>query len=289
MKLRNPILLTLAGTSLVLTPAWATYENITDCPYCQTFDNLATSGTATWKNDQTGNTGWFIQSTGAISGGTPGLTYKADAGATATVGVYSYGIGTASDRALGAITGGTGAMSIAFGNLLYNNTANTVTSLSISYTGEQWRSASTSAQSLQFSYAVAAGLAGKFYNADGTGATGYLSPGVVSGSDASGDNKGLSWVAASSGNFTSPNLTGSGAVTASTAITFTLTGLNIPAGSAIMLRWLDVSGNTDGLALDNVCVSVPALVPEPSTYAAGAAVTLMVAGAALRRRAARKA
>jgi hypothetical protein len=76
-------------------------------------------------------------------------------------------------------------------------------------------------------------------------------------------------------------------VFASTSINFTLTGLNIPSGSSIMLRWLDVQGNTDGLALDNVCVSVP--VPEPSTYAAGAAVALMVGAAVLRRRSSRKA
>lgn len=233
----------------------------------------------------TGFTGWFIQSTGAISGGGAGLTYTAGTGSSSTTGIYSFGTsGASSDRALGAVAGST---SIAFGNLLHNDSGSTVTSLSISYTGEQWRSASTSAQSLQFSYAIASGLAGKFYDADGVGAKGYLSPGVVSGSDAAGDNKGLTWVTVSAGNFTSPNLTGSGAVFASTAINFTLTGLNIPASSSIMLRWLDVSGNTDGLALDNVCVSVP--VPEPSTYAAGAAVALMVGGAALRRHAARKA
>ncbi len=285
MNLRNPILLTLAGSSFLLTPAWATYMNISDCPYCQTFDSLAASGTATWRNDMTGFTGWFIQSTGAISGGGAGLTYTAGTGSSSTTGIYSFGTsGSSTDRSLGAVAGTT---SVAFGNLLHNDSGSTVTSLSISYTGEQWRSASTSAQSLQFSYAIASGLAGKFYDADGVGAKGYLSPGVVSGSDAAGDNKGLTWVTVSAGNFTSPNLTGSGAVFASTAINFTLTGLNIPASSSIMLRWLDVSGNTDGLALDNVCVSVP--VPEPSTYAAGAAVALMVGGAALRRHAARKA
>jgi hypothetical protein len=283
MNLRRSVLLALAGSPLLLTPAWATYMNITDCPYCQTFDTLAASGTATWQNDMSGFTGWFIQSTGAITGGGAGLTYTAGTGSSSTVGVYSFGSsGVSTDRALGAITGGAGATSIAFGNLVYNNTANTITSLAISYTGEQWRSASTSAQTIQFSYAVAAGLAGKFYNADGVGATAYLSPGIVSGSDAAGDNKGLTWVAASAGNFTSPNLSNAGAVSASTSINFTLTGLNIPAGSAIMLRWLDAAGNTDGLAIDNVCVAVP--VPETSTYAAAGAVALMVGGAAMRRR-----
>ncbi len=267
------------------TPAWATYMNVTDCPYCQTFDGLAASGTGTWRNDNTGFTGWFVQSTGSLSGGGAGFSYSTSGSGSTAVGVYSVGAGTGSDRALGAITGGAGAMSIAFGNLLYNNTGSTITSLTISYTGEQWRSQSTSAQSILFSYAVAAGLAGKFYDVDGVGARAYLSPGVLSGSDATGDNKGLTWVSASSGNFTSPNLSGSGAVTASTSINFTLTGLNIPSGSAIMMRWLDASGNTDGLAVDNVCVSIPvAPVPEASTYAAIGAVAVMVGGAAIRRR-----
>ena len=269
----------------VSTPAWATYMNVTDCPYCQTFDGLAASGTGTWRNDNTGFTGWFVQSSGSLSGGGAGFSYSASAGGSTTVGVYSFGVGSGSDRGLGAITGGSGAMSIAFGNLLYNNSGGTITSLTISYTGEQWRSASTSAQSILFSYAVASGLAGKFYDVDGVGARAYLSPGVVSGSDATGDNKGLSWVSASSGNFTSPNLTGSGAVTASTSINFTLTGLDIPNGSAIMMRWLDQSGNTDGLAIDNVCVSIPvAPVPETSTYAAVGALAAMVGGTAIRRK-----
>lgn len=286
MNRRSLLVLSLAASGALVTPVWATYMNITDCPYCQTFDSLAKTGTATWQNDMAGFTGWFIQSTGSVSGAGSGFTYNTGNGSSSTVGVYSFGTSSvATDRTLGAITGGTGAMSIAFGNLVYNNTGSTVTSLAISYTGEQWRSASTSAQSIQFSYAVAAGLAGKFYDVDGVGARAYLSPGIVSGSDATGDNKGLTWVAASAGNFTSPNLSNSGAVTASTSISFTLTGLNIPSGSAIMLRWLDVSGNTDGLGIDNVCVSVPvAPVPEPSTYAAGAAVSLMVVGAAWRRR-----
>lgn len=285
MNLRHSILLTLAGSSLLLTPAWATYENASNCPYCQAFDTLATSGTATWRNDMSGFTGWFIQSTSAsFNGNVSGLTYSAGTGTSSITGIYSFGTsGASSDRSLGAVAG---TASIAFGHLLRNDTANTLTSLTISYTGEQWRSASTSVQSLQFSYAVAAGAGGTFFDVAAVGARGYLSPAVVSGSDAAGDNKGLNWVAASSGNFTAPTLSNSGSVFASTAINFTLTGLNIPAGSSIMLRWLDVQGNTDGLALDNVCVSVP--VPEPSTYAAGAAVVLMVGGAVLRRRSSRK-
>ncbi len=285
-RLRNWLALT-AGLAAV-TPAWATYRSVTDCPFCETFDNLATSGTATWQNDMSGETGWFIQSTGSIGGNGSGLTYKADSGSTSTVGIYSYGTGTATDRSVGAITGGTGATSVAFGLLLNNNTGSTVHSVGITYNGEQWRSASTSAQSLQFSYAVATGTSGNFYDVDGTGAKGYLSPGVASGLDTAGDNKGLTWVTASAGNFTSPNLTGSGAITGTTTgIAFTLNGLNIPSGSSIMLRWVDPSGNTDGLAIDDVCLSIP--VPETSTYMAGAAVMLMVGGTALRRRMQKKA
>lgn len=285
MNRRHSPLVFLAASAFTLTPAWATYMNVTDCPYCQTFDTLAQSATATWRNDMSGATGWFIQSTASnLSGNGSGLTYTAGTGSASGTGIYSYGSsGSSTDRALGAITG---ANAVAFGNLLLNNTANTITSLTISYTGEQWRSASTSPQSLLFSYAVAAGTAGKFYDVDGVGSKAYLSPTVVSGSDSTGDNKGLTWNSVSAGNFTSPDLTASGAVTASTSISFTLTGLNIPNGSAIMFRWLDQANNTDGLAIDNVCVSIPAAapVPEASTYAAIAAVVGMAGASAIRRK-----
>lgn len=282
MNRRQTTLIFLAASAVTLTPAWATYMNVTDCPYCQTFDTLAQSGSATWRNDMAGAIGWFIQSPASnLSGNGSGLTYTAGSGSSSTVGIYSFG--NSSDRTLGAITG---ANAVAFGNLLRNNTANPITSLTISYTGEQWRSASTSPQSILFSYAVAAGTVGTFYDVDGTGAKAFLSPTVVSGSDASGDNKGLTWNSVSAGTFTSPNLSGSGAVTASTSISFTLTGLNVPAGGAIMLRWLDQANNTDGLGIDNVCVSIPAAapVPEASTYAAIAAVVGMAGASAIRRK-----
>ncbi len=283
MKRRQSTLIFLAASAVTLTPAWATYMNVTDCPYCQTFDTLAQSATATWRNDMTGAIGWFIQSAASnLSGNGSGLTYTASTGTSSAVGIYSFG--NSSDRTLGAITG---ANAVAFGNLLRNNTASAITSLTISYTGEQWRSASTSPQSILFSYAVAAGTVGTFYDVDGIGAKAYLSPTVTSGSDASGDNKGLTWNSVSAGTFTSPNLTGGGvAVTASTSISFTLTGLNVPAGGAIMLRWLDAANNTDGLGIDNVCVSIPAAapVPEASTYAAIAAVVGMAGASAIRRK-----
>jgi hypothetical protein len=282
MSHRQSRFIFLIASAVTLTPAWATYVNVADCPYCQTFATLAQTGTATWQNDMSGASGWFIQSTVAnLSGNGSGLTYMAGSGTSSSVGIYSFG--NSSDRSLGAITG---ANAVAFGNLLLNNTGNTITSLTVSYTGDQWRSASTSAQSLLFSYAVAAGTVGKFYDVDGVGAKAYLSPTVVSGSDSTGDNKGLTWNSVSAGTFTSPNLTGSGAVTATTSLSFTLTGLNIPNGSAIMMRWLDQANNTDGLAIDNVCVSIPAAapVPEASTYAAIAAVVGMAGATAIRRK-----
>jgi len=285
MKLRQSSFTLLIASAFSLTPAWATYMNVTDCPYCQTFDTLAKTGTATWQNDMAGATGWFIQSSStSLSGNGSGLTYTAGTGSSYTVGIYSFGSsGSPNDRTLGAITG---SSAVAFGNLLRNNTASAITSLTISYTGEQWRSASSSPQSILFSYAVASGTLGTFYDVDGVGAKAYLSPTVTSGSDASGDNKGLTWNSVSAGTFTSPNLTGGGAVSASTSISFTLTGLNVPAGGAIMLRWLDAANNTDGLGIDNVCVSIPsaAPVPEASTYAAIAAVVGMAGASAIRRK-----
>lgn len=279
MKIRQLTAILLAASASVATVAFGSSSAFSDCPSCETFDSLPKAGNPTWKNGASGFEGWYIQSDSrSYDGDGSGFRYGASTGTDSGVGVYSFGTGSSdSDRSLGAITGGKGAASIAFGRLLINDTGSPITSLTVSYTGEQWRSASSSPQSLLFSYAVSSGAAGHLYSVAGAGGVGYLSPTVLSGSDASGDNKGLSWNNVPTGAFTSPNLSGSGTVRASENINVTLTGLNIPANSAVMFRWVSPSGNTDALGIDNVCVAINYAdpVPETSTYAAVAAVTAM--------------
>lgn len=286
MKIRQCAGVLIASTAWMAADVIGASSNLSDCPTCDTFDGLATSGVPTWKNAAPGFEGWYIQSSSKFyDGDANGFKYAVGTGAESGVGVYSYG-NSSSDRALGAITGGRTSASIAFGKLLVNDTSTAITSITVTYTGEQWRSASVSPESLLFGYAVAPVAAGKLYSAAGIGGVAYLSPNVLSGSDASGDNKGLYWNNVPSGTFTSVNLSGAGAVFGSTEFSVTLPNLNLPPSAAIMLRWVIPAGNADGLGIDNVCVNLNSVnpVPEPGTYAAIAAVSLIAGQTALSRR-----
>jgi hypothetical protein len=304
MNLRAKYLTAIALSLLASSSAWATWRDTSDCPFCVTFDtgannnigNLPNTGSnLTWHNDQV--IGWFIQSSGSTAFN-DGSLYNTGSGSSSTAGVYDFGNGTANDRSLGGIAGGT-VGNIAYGLLIHNTTGATLNNLYISYTGEQWRNSGAGAQTLSVSYAKATAAQGTstFFGSGyspGTGVSGNLTPGTTTGS--AGGN---TWVAAPAGStFTSPVTGGSatalnGTLAANSAnITFSLTGLALESNAYLMLRWLDVddtSVSDHALAIDNVCVSLTAPVPETSTYVAGAAVALMVGGTAWRRRSQKRA
>ena len=302
MNLRAKYLTAIALSLLASSSAWATWRDTSDCPFCVTFDtgaannvgNLPNTGSnLTWNNDQV--IGWFIQS----SGSTPfndGSKYNTGSGSSSTAGVYDFGNGTSNDRSLGGIAGGT-VGNIAYGLLIHNTTGATLNNLYINYTGEQWRNGGAAgAQTIAVSYAKATAAQGTstFFGSGygtGTGVSGNLTPGTTTGT--AGGN---TWVAAPAGStFTSPVTGGTagaldGTQSANSAnLTFSLTGLALESNAYLMIRWLDIddggAGTADSaLAIDNVCVSLTAPVPETSTYVAGAAVALMVGGTAWRRR-----
>jgi uncharacterized protein len=203
-----------------------------DVPYTQNFDTLPASGSATWTNNST-IPGWFHVRTGS------GTTIVADGGTGTAGALYSYGTDT--DRALGSIGSGNAAAGNFFwGVRLSNDTGSTITSLDVSYTGEQWRNSAAAGQTIAFSYFVG-------------------SPGVT-GSLAEFQSAG---VAVTSLNFTNPITGGTaGALNGNAAanrvaISATISGLNIPAGTEVMLRWSDPDhGGTDhGLSIDDFSVT----------------------------------
>jgi predicted extracellular nuclease len=235
-------------------------------PYTQNFDALPTSGSATWTNNST-IPGWFHARTGT------GTTIVADAGTSNAGNLYSYGTGTATDRALGSIGSGNAAAGNFFwGVRLANDTGATITSLDISYTGEQWRNSAAAAQTIAFSYLVG-------------------SP-TVTGSLAEFQSAGVAVLAL---NFTSPVTGGTAgaldgnAAANRTAISATITGLSIPNGTEIMLRWSDPdhSGSDHGLSIDDFSVTATSTPTptnpsgiggaNPSTVTAGNATLLTVA------------
>ena len=128
-------ILLLAGTGLLCSLSVFAQVSITSTttPYTQNFNTLrATAGTST-----TLPIGWKLHETGTGAN----TSYASDAGSTATGNTYSYGTGTATERALGALR--SGSVSPVLGVQIRNSTGSTITSITITYTGEQWRCGAT--------------------------------------------------------------------------------------------------------------------------------------------------
>jgi len=198
----------------------------------QNFDTLATSGTTNTALP----TGWYITETG---GGTrDNEQYAADTGSSATGDTYSYGATGSTDRALGGLR--SGSLVPVFGAKFTNNTGSTITSLDISYTGEQWR----------------LGTAGRTDRLDfqiSTNAT-DLSTGTYTNVDAL--------------DFTTPNTATAGAKDGNlaanrTVITSSITNLNLANGATFFIRWTDpdASDSDDGLAVDNFNITAQGSAP----------------------------
>lgn len=205
--------------------------------YTQDFNTL-TNGTWT---DNTTATGWYAKTDATASI----TTYGANTGSTVTAGLYAFGVaGTnpLTDRALGyaptnAFTGGSGTGKGYLGWRLKNNTGAAITSITVTWTGEQWRKDNNaSAHTLNL-----------FYQ------TGTTVTNLTAGT----------WTTASS-IFTSP-IIGATAATALdgnapanrvAGITATIT-VTIAAGDEIMLRWEDLndSGNDHFMAIDDITVN----------------------------------
>lgn len=215
--------------------------------YTQNFDALTPAGTWT---DNTTLTGWYARTDATASI----ASFALNTGTTTTAALYSFG--TTSDRALGygvsnAYFGAAGTGKGYMGWRLKNNTGNPVSSISVTWTGEQWRKDNNAAaHTLNLMYQ-----------------TGATVTSLVNGT----------WTTASS-TFTSP-ITGATTATAldgnlsanrTAGITATIT-VTIPAGEEIMLRWEDLndSGSDHLMAIDDVTVNAtvasgPILTVSPS-------------------------
>ena len=116
--------------------------------YPQSFDTLPATGSATWTNNST-IPGWYHARTGT------GMTIVANNGGSNAGNFYSFGTGSNTERALGSVGSGNAAVGNLFwGVRLQNNTGTTITSLDVSYAGEQWRNGGATAHTAAFSYLV---------------------------------------------------------------------------------------------------------------------------------------
>ena len=233
---RSLVLVGLAAVIFLVASASRAQVSITTLGVASTqnFDTLPASGSATWTNNST-LPGWFHARTGT------GTTIVANDGSSNAGNLYSYGTGTATDRALGSLGSGNAAVGNLFwGVRLQNNTGVTINQLDVSYVGEQWRNSAAAAQTIAFSYLVG-------------------SP-TVTGSLAEFQSAGIAVTAL---DFTSPITGGAaGALNGNlaanrTAISFSITGLSIPNGTEVMLRWSDPdhTGADHGLSIDDFSVT----------------------------------
>ena len=191
-----------------------------DVPYVQDFNTLASSGTSSslpagWEFVEAGTNANTIYTAGTGSG---------NAGDT-----YSFGGAGSTERAFGGLQSGSLIPSI--GAVFTNSTDQTITSIDISYTGEQWRLGATGrADRLDFQYSL-----------DATS----LSAGT--------------WIDVDPLDFNSPVTTGSvGALTgASAAVSSAISGIAIPPGASFRIRWTDFNAASadDGLSIDDFSVT----------------------------------
>jgi CSLREA domain-containing protein len=185
--------------------------------YTQNFDALAQSGSANAWTDNSTIFGWYSNR----------LTYNASAGTDTSGDVYSYGSAGSSDRALGALSSTN--VSPVVGVRMVNNTGASITSLAVSFVGEQWRQ-TANAQALTFEYQVGAtslttgtwtSVPALNFTAINTGAAGALD-----------------------GNSAANRASKSGAVNAAVA-----------NGQEIWFRWSKTGSTSPGLAVDSFSVT----------------------------------
>ncbi|GBE93521.1 Ig-like domain-containing protein [Nostoc cycadae] len=205
--------------------------------YSENFDSLASSGSSSVLPS-----GWALLETGT-SANVNGQ-YTAGTGSNNAGDIYSFGATGSSERAFGTLRSGT--LNPSIGTSFTNTTGSTITTLNLSYRGEQWRlgAANRGSDRLDFQYSL----------------------------DATSLNTGT-WVDVDNLDFNSPVTTGTvGALdgnTNSSQITTTITGLNIPNGATFWFRWLDfdVANADDGLAIDNFSLSTGVTPPAVPTVA----------------------
>lgn len=205
--------------------------------YTQNFDGLGSS-TVTWSDNST-LVGWYAHSSNLSN-------IVAGTGSSNTGAIYNFG--NTGDRALGSLASGS-TNTLNFGVKLVNTGTSNITSLAISYTGEQWRcGGNTTPHTNTFSYAVnpssvISGSYTGFSMLDFTGPIANASASALDGN--AGANR--------------------------TAKSGTITGLNVAPGGAIWLRFSDVNdgGNDHGLSIDDLTVTATFAAASVSDYYSG--------------------
>jgi trimeric autotransporter adhesin len=239
-------------TSTISTPPFAIpspdYISLTGLGIAATenFNSLATSGTSSIMPQ-----GWSISE----SGSNANTSYTADAGSGTAGETYSYGSGTSTDRAFGSIAS-SNLLSV-YGTKIKNTTGTSINSINIFYVGEQWRKGASVTDRLDFQYS--------------TNATSLTNG---------------SWTDVNALDFSSLQTGSAGALDGNLSVNritlnSIISGLSIANNTDIWIRWVDVniSGNDDGLAIDDFSISGCNNLPSTSNLSLSGASTIAGNGA----------
>lgn len=222
------------AAALALALAGAAQANcisITGFAYGQDFDTLPSSGSG----HSALPAGWAMRETSNTTTPPNGL-YATGTGSSNAGDTYSFGEAESPERALGGLR--SNALAPMIGACFVNNTGAPIDVLDVRYVGEEWRlGALNRADRLDFQFSSNATSL-----ANGT------------------------WANADALDFITPNLTGTtaGARVGNdpanrTSIEGSLSGLALPVGGTLWVRWndFDVSGSDDGLAIDDFVIGLP--------------------------------
>jgi uncharacterized protein len=230
-------LVTAAVTTASLVPAVpanaAGVASLTaiDVPVTEDFATLDSASTSP-STSSVLPTGWYFSETGSNAN----TFYSPGNGSSNTGDTYSFGATGSTERALGGLL--SGSLTPTIGVQLANNTGTTITRLDVAYTGEQWRygsNATTPRQDrldMQFSTDATSVSTGTWTDVDALDFLGPVTSGVARALD--GD-----------------------AAANRASIAGAITGLAIPAGGTVWIRWADFNAPNadDGLALDDVSIT----------------------------------
>ena len=255
----------IATLSLAGATASADYSVGPSLTVTEDFNGLISTGTTTYGpnvGDQVAIAGTGFAGSKVAGNATTNLALRADAGTSNAGSLYSYGATSSTERALGTLA--SGSVTPAFGAVIVNNSGFDLVSFALTVDREQWRSSTSSVNTITFAYGVSGGA---------ITAANFLTSTALT-------------------NLATFDLVGAAPVTTNGALdgnanAITLVGtipVSLAQGQSLFIRWTDVdnTGSDAGLAIDNLrLVGVVRAVPEPGSLALlglglGAAVALRV-------------
>ena len=219
-------LFTINTSAQIQTPASPVpISVVSGTPYTQDFNALVSTGTSGALPQ-----GWAF----GESGSSEDSTYAAGTGSSVTGNTYSFGLTGNSERAFGGLQ--TGSLIPTVGAVFKNDSGTTITSLTISYTGEEWRLGDGSGRLDRLDFQISTDATSLF-----TG----------------------TWIDFDDLDFTTPNTATTGAKDGNTVenrntLTFTITGISVSSGSVMWIRWIDLNatGSDDGLSVDDFSLEI---------------------------------